>query len=98
MQHKKRKRTLIYLLLAYLAISAIAIIVLTHKRPNISAASNGQETAQSFTSEINALQKYRRLLSEVNTVLLFLTALAATLLVASSRFSDESADEQSEVS
>jgi hypothetical protein len=91
-----KKMPLVYLLVAYLTVATIAVIILVNTRPKTSEASQGLDTAQSLTATINALKEYRRTLCEVNTFLLFLAAVSATLLVASSRFSDEAADEQSE--
>jgi hypothetical protein len=89
--------TLIYMAVAYLLITVIAIALFVAIKPKKSAASNGQETAQSLNADINRLKEFRRSLSASNTVLLLLAALSATLLVVASRLSDEAADEQSEL-
>jgi len=94
---RRKKMTLVYLAVAYILITIIAIALFITIKPKKSAASKGQETAQSLTSDIEHLKEYRSRLSVSNTVLLFLAALSATLLVVASRLSDESADELSEM-
>jgi hypothetical protein len=86
-----------YFLLVAVIIAVIAIVLTPIIRTKNKAASNGQETIQSLSTEAARLKDARKSLSFLNTLFLIGVALFSAGLVVTARLSDESADELSEV-